>query len=313
MRFWYTVLFAASLAGSVGAVQAQEKKQSNEKPSTSSPGKVGASEKENGQDAESQPLFLRVDREGKQPRALQVAIAKYEIVSGPFQGAKVDLIGAVHVGTKQYYSDLNQRFRSYDSVLYELVADPEVNKPNQRTEGGFNPISGLQTGMKEALELSFQLDEVDYSPANFVHADMSPGEFGEDMKKRKDGFIGMFARMMGAGIAVQASKKGQQQQAEMMAAMVSKDPIRLRRVMAEQFESMEGQMAGLADKDGKSTLVTERNRKAFEVLQSELEGGKRKLAVFYGAAHLNDMHDRLLRDFQAKPISTEWVDAWPLR
>ncbi len=109
----------------------------------------------------------------------------------------MDLIGAVHVGTKQYYSDLNQRFRNYDSVLYELVADPEVNKPNQRAQGGFNPISGLQTGMKEALELSFQLDEVDYSPANFVHADMSPGEFGEDMKKRNDGFIGMFARMMG--------------------------------------------------------------------------------------------------------------------
>lgn len=306
MRFWYTVLFAASLAGSVGGVQAQEKKLGKV------PAGATASQKKV-ENSESKPLFLRVDREGKEPRALQVAIANYEIVSGPFQGAKVDLIGAVHVGTKQYYSDLNQRFRNYDSVLYELVADPEVNKPNQRAEGGFNPISGLQTGMKEALELSFQLDEIDYSPANFVHADMSPGEFGEDMKKRKDGFIGMFARMMGAGMAVQASKKGQQQQAEMMAAMVSKDPIRLRRVMADQFESMEGQMAGLADKDGKSTLVTERNRKAFEVLQSELEGGKRKLAVFYGAAHLNDMHDRLLKDFQAKPISTDWVDAWPLR
>lgn len=308
MRFWCKVLVAASLVGSVGAVQAQETKQRNGKKTSSAPAqevKVEATE--------TKPLFLRVDKEGTEPRALQVAIAKYEIVSGPFQGATVDLIGAVHVGTKQYYSDLNQRFRNYDSVLYELVADPEVNKPNQRAEGGFNPISGLQTGMKEALELSFQLDEVDYSPSNFVHADMSPGEFGEDMKKRKDGFLGMFARMMGAGLAVQASKKGQQQQADMMAAMISKDPIRLRRVMAEQFESMEGQMAGLADKNGKSTLLTERNRKAFEVLQSELENGKRKLSVFYGAAHLNDMHDRLLRDFQAKPVSTEWVDAWPLR
>ncbi|AMV33351.1 TraB family protein [Pirellula sp. SH-Sr6A] len=308
MRFWCKVLVAASLVGSVGGVQAQETKQQNGKkapPATVQEATADATE--------TKPLFLRIDKEGKEPRALQVAIAKYEIVSGPFQGATVDLIGAVHVGTKQYYSDLNQRFRNYDSVLYELVADPEVNKPNQRAEGGFNPISGLQTGMKEALELSFQLDEVDYSPSNFVHADMSPGEFGEDMKKRKDGFLGMFARMMGAGLAVQASKKGQQQQADMMAAMISKDPIRLRRVMAEQFESMEGQMAGLADKDGKSTLLTERNRKAFEVLQSELENGKRKLSVFYGAAHLNDMHDRLLRDFHAKPVSTEWVDAWPLR
>jgi hypothetical protein len=198
-------------------------------------------------------------------------------------------------------------------VLYELVADPEVNKPSQRAEGGFNPIGGLQKGMKGALELSFQLDEVDYNPKNFVHADMSPTEFGEDMKKRNDGFLGMFARMMGAGFATQSTKKGQEQQAEMLAAMLSKDPMKMRRAMAEQFETMEGQMAGLADKDGKSTLLTERNRKAFQVLESELKAGKKKIAIFYGAAHLPDMHERLMRDFQAKPTENNWIDAWPLR
>jgi hypothetical protein len=263
--------------------------------------------------APEKPVFLRIDREGKEPRALQVAIARYEILAGPNQGATVDLVGAVHVGTKQYYSDLNQRFRTYDAVLYELVADPEVNKPSQRAEGGFNPIGGLQKGMKGALELSFQLDEVDYNPKNFVHADMSPTEFGEDMKKRNDGFLGMFARMMGAGFATQSTKKGQEQQAEMLAAMLSKDPMKMRRAMAEQFETMEGQMAGLADKDGKSTLLTERNRKAFQVLESELKAGKKKIAIFYGAAHLPDMHERLMRDFQAKPTENNWIDAWPLR
>jgi len=96
------------------------------------------------------PVFLRIDREGKEPRALQVAIARYQIMAGPNQGAIVDLVGAVHIGTKQYYSDLNQRFRAYDAVLYELVADPEVNKPSQRAEGGFNPIGGLQKGMRTA-------------------------------------------------------------------------------------------------------------------------------------------------------------------
>ncbi len=61
-----------------------------------------------------------------------------------------------------------------------------------------------------------------------------------------------------------------------MAAMIANDPIKLRRVMAMQFEDMEGQMAGLADKSGKSTLLTERNRKAFEVLDRELKAGKSK-------------------------------------
>ncbi|MCU0712726.1 MAG: hypothetical protein MUC43_11745 [Pirellula sp.] len=271
--------------------------------------KAAAAKKKTGDDAK----FLRIDREGDEPRALQVAIARYEVQEGPHKGATIDLIGAVHVGTKQYYSELNNRFRTYDAVLYELVADPEVNNPSMRDESGLNPISGLQTGMKTALELAFQLDEVDYNPKNFVHADMSPAEFGEDMKKRNDGFLAMFARMMGAGTVQQAGKKGQQQQADMLAAMLTKDPIKLRRVMASQFEDMEGQMAGLADKSGKSTLLTERNRKAFEVLDRELKAGKKNVSVFYGAAHLNDMHERLIRDFQAKPVKTEWIDAWPLR
>ncbi len=80
------------------------------------------------------------------------------------KGATIDLIGAVHVGTKQYYSELNNRFRNYDAVLYELVADPEVNNPSMRDDSGMNPLSGLQVGMKTALGLAFQLDEVDYIP-----------------------------------------------------------------------------------------------------------------------------------------------------
>lgn len=167
--------------------------------------------------------------------------------------------------------------------------------------------------MKDVLKLSFQLDEVDYNAPNFVHADMSPGEFLEDMAERKDSFTSTFARMMGAGFAMQGSKKANKAQAKLMTALVTKDTILLRVAMAEQFDSMEVQMAGMADKDGKSTLLTQRNAKAFEVLKRELQAGKRKLGVFYGAGHLTDMHQRLLHDFDAKLTETEWLDAWDLK
>lgn len=258
--------------------------------------------------------FVRIDRDGEEPRAMQTAIARYEIQSGPFQGRHVDLVGAVHIGTKDYYHRLNKLFQSYDALLYELVADANANRPDLREEeGGFNPLAGLQKGMKDALNLDYQLVEIDYSPKNFVHADMSPSEFAADMKERKDGFVSMFARLVGAGLAEQANKRAQQQQSEMLAAMLTKDTMRMRRVIAEQFDRMEGQMAGFADKNGKSTILTERNRKAFEVLRSELEAGKKKLGIFYGAAHLKDMHERLIRDFDAKLIETQWLDAWPLQ
>ena len=258
--------------------------------------------------------FLRIKKSDKgEPQSLQVAVARYVFDDGDFKGAHVDLIGAVHVATKEYYQELNKRFKSYDAMLYELVADPSANKPDKRAErGGFNPLGALQTGMKDVLDLKFQLDEVDYRPANFVHADMSPDDFVDDMSRRGDSMIGMVARMWGAGLVAQNSKKGSAQQTEMLAAALSKDTFKLRRVMADQFESMDGQMAAMADKNGKSTLLTERNTKAFQVMERELKAGKKNLAIFYGAAHLLDMHQRLLRDYKASQTKIEWLDAWPL-
>ena len=265
-----------------------------------SPRTKSSTDSDAGKEKVEQPSFLRIKKSDKgNPESLQVAVARYSFDEGEFKGAYVDLIGAVHVGTKEYYQELNKRFKTYDAMLYELVADPSANKPDKRAErGGFNPLGALQTGMKDVLDLKFQLDEVDYSPANFVHADISGEDFVEDMKQRGDSFVGMFARMMGAGLAAQNSKKGSTQQAEMIAAALAKDTIKLRRVMAEQFESMESQMAGMADKNGKSTLLTERNTKAFQVMEKEIRAGKKKLAIFYGAGHLLDMHQRLLRDYK---------------
>lgn len=260
------------------------------------------------------PSFVRIHKSGKGgSESLQVAVARYVFEEGEFKGASVDLIGAVHVATKEYYRELNKRFKTYDAMLYELVADPSANKPDKRAQrGGFNPLGALQTGMKDVLDLKFQLDEVDYSPSNFVHADMSPDDFVDDMSRRGDSIIGMAARMWGAGLVAQNSKKGSAQQTEMLAAALSKDTFKLRRVMADQFESMDGQMAAMADKNGKSTLLTERNTKAFQVMEQELKAGKKNLAIFYGAAHLLDMHQRLLRDYKASQTKIEWLDAWPL-
>ncbi len=99
----------------------------------------------------------------------------YKADKGPYAGAEVDLIGAVHIADKSYYKTLNEMFRSYEALLYEMVTDPEMVK--QLKKGNVkdrSAISALQGGMKEALGLSFQLEEIDYDAKNFVHADMNP-------------------------------------------------------------------------------------------------------------------------------------------
>ncbi len=313
MKLYQVSKLVAAIFAVICAINLPSLVLGQEKPSDAkSAANSGDSKKTDDVDGQS---FLRIKKtENGDPESLQVAIARYTFDQGEFKGAYVDLIGAVHVGTKEYYQELNKRFKTYDAMLYELVADPSANKPDKRAKrGGFNPLGSLQTGMKDVLQLKFQLDEVDYNQANFVHADISGEDFLEDMKQRGDSFIGMFARMMGAGLVAQNSKKGTAQQTELFAAMLSKDPIKLRRVMADQFESMDSQMAGLAHKDGKSTLLTERNTKAFQVMEKEMKKGKKKLAIFYGAGHLLDMHQRLIRDYKTTQTNLEWLDAWPLK
>ena len=257
--------------------------------------------------------FMRVVEERGGPERLETAVASYRFTDGPLKGSTVDLIGAVHVGERSYYQELNKRFADYDAVLFELVADPEYRMPGRKDrEGVINPVSSLQVALKDSLELEFQLDEVDYEAKNFVHADMTPAEFMADMRKRKDSFASMFARVLGSAIAAQATHGNQD--AALMAAMLAPDrAMAMRRVMAAQFERAEVEMAGLQDASGRSTLVTERNNKALDVMRQRLEAGDRKVAIFYGAAHLPDMHEKLLERFNAEHTGTEWLTAWKLR
>ncbi|WDI42644.1 hypothetical protein [Bremerella sp. P1] len=253
------------------------------------------------------PEFVRVKKNASErPVALQTAIAHYQSDDG---GLKIDLVGAVHIGEDSYYQELNKRFKSYDAVMYELVA-PEGTRVPKGHKGTGSPVSGIQNGMKDMLELEFQLEKVDYSPENFVHADMSPEEFAKDMEERGDGLLHMFARAMGQGL-VQQSKGGNSDAAIMMAFFSKDRAMKLRRVFASQMSDMESSMKAIEGKNG-STIISQRNAKAFEVMGKSIKDGKKNIAVFYGAGHLEDMHDRLKKDFDMQLQSVEYLDAWKL-
>ena len=85
----------------------------------------------------------------------------------------------------------------------------------------------------------------------------------------------------------------------------------LKRVAAREFLSLEGLETALSQGDG-STLLTERNKKALQVLSHELDQGKQSIAIFYGAAHMPDMGQRLIQEFAMLPHKVTWVDAWDL-
>ena len=266
--------------------------------------------------------FLRLSRDAKgRPASLDTSIVHYRETEASARAAgrrtpvEVDLVGAVHLGGKGYYDTLDRLFEEYDAVLYELVApdNARIPKPGRKASGA---IGNAQHGMTKMLGLEFQLDQIDYSAENFVHADMSPKEFDAAMQKRGESWWTMFTRLMTEG--VERAERGKPTGPELgigdlWGLFFGKDrEVRLRRIMAEQFTDMEVLTAAFGGEEG-SSLITDRNGAALEVLSEQIANGKKRMAIFYGAAHMEDFDRRLREDFGMEPGEVEWVEAWDLR
>jgi len=262
-------------------------------------------------DDSDRTLFARVQHDqSDRPSALQVAIRRY-VPDDASRDFSIDLLGAVHVGDAGYYETLNRRFADYDVVLYEMIAAPgqPVSRSPDERQG---LLSGTQTAMKDALGLSYQLDEIDYTRANFVHADLSPEELSVSMTERGESLYVYFWRVFYASMDEYAS-----------------DPLGLRdwRIISNLFEhdaqaAMRTTLAyELAKPDrvnelfgGKSgsALIEDRNRRAVQVLRQQLDSGATHIGIFYGVGHMRDFDERLIRDFRMKRDDVEWLDAWNL-
>jgi len=258
--------------------------------------------------------ILRNDDDG--PVAMQTSIVTFRRAGGSGdrkQGVTVDLIGAVHVGDKGYYRQLNRAFTKYEAMLYELVAPEHANVP----EGGQSqhPVGQMQTGLKSVLQLAYQLEEIDYRKRNFVHADMSPEEFDRVMGEQNESWLTMMLKMTGAAMVTQRAS-GKSSDADLLFAIIASPKeraLRLKRVMSTQFGDLEGIMGVLEGEKG-STIIGMRNKKALDVLERELAKGKKRIGIFYGAGHFPDMEERMLKRFEMKPDpkSIKWLTAWDM-
>lgn len=261
-------------------------------------------------------LKLVKDSAGK-PAALQTSITRYE---SKRDGVLVDLVGAVHIGERKYYKQLNKQLSQYDVVLYELVAPKGTRIPagGRKSGGGGNPLSWMQGSMQTMLGLESQLELVDYQARNFVHADLSPTELSEKMAERGDNMLSValsaFSDMMEQQkLAAKNSNTNTASQmglSEMMELM--NNPLELKRMMASQFTAGGAMEMGLGKKLNQ-LIVVDRNKAAMKELKKQLQAGKKKIAIFYGAAHMPDFEKRLVDDFDLEKTKHVWVNAWDLK
>jgi hypothetical protein len=253
--------------------------------------------------------FIRIQRDSNgEPVALQTAITKYV----GEKDVEVDLVSAIHIGDRSYYQRLNEEFAKYDVVLYELVA-PEGTRPSRGGERSDNPLAMLQQVMKLVLRLEHQLEAVDYSKTNFVHADLSLEGMRKAMKDRGEDEMTVMITVIKEILEKMNRDAGKpsSQAVDIDPLELLLNPNKLKRIFAEQLVQAGGDVG--FGKAFNQLVVIDRNKACLEVLKQQLKVGKKKIAIFYGGAHLPDLDKRLRDDFGMKRTTSEWVKAWSLK
>jgi hypothetical protein len=257
--------------------------------------------------------------------------------------ASVELVGAVHIADKKYYEALNQRFESYEALLFEGIggdkpaaapaaaaeveeapaeepAEPEIAEEAPAEEAPVEEIPAAKVPAKKEkldglhgayesgakwLGLAYQMKVIDYRKANFVHADLSMAEFTALQKERGETLLGFVLK---SGLKKTDKPVKEPSSLKMLVSLVRGDKDGLKRELVHTLGAGDDQVAALA---GDNVIIGDRNAKCLEVLDREVLAGKKKLGIFYGAAHFPDMEKRLVEGGWTK-TGEEWMTAWEI-
>lgn len=253
------------------------------------------------------------------------------------EGQEVALIGAVHVADPAYYARLNQLFRQYDLLLFEMIGGEGLQRQEElrRKLDRSKPLGGLTLEearewnrmmawrkkhsrdemsfllkllgkayqeLSEKLDLQTQHDGIDYSPAHFIHADMTVREFREAQARKGESF----AKLMIKSVLSSAAEKPARyrpNELKMLTDLVSGNTVGLKNEVMRSVAS--SSLEELED----TVILEGRNARCLEILDQWREKGHRRIGIFYGAAHLPGLHHELLkRGYHLK--NAQWLSAW---
>jgi len=247
--------------------------------------------------------FIRVT-ETDQLAKLQTAVFGYEK-----DGVRVDLIGAIHLADERYYEFLNKHFETYEVILFEMVGGENLGggkKPavlqGAEKEDKLAGLRVIYETMEKALGLTGQGALIDYFAENFVHADLTMAEF-EALQEEKGESLLSF--MIQAGIAAKKPSR-EPNSLNLMRGMLSGRPDLVKLELMHTMAEGDKQIDSLA---GENVIISDRNAKCLEVLETQVAAGRKHIGVFYGAAHFPDMERQLLGKGY-KQVSRKWLTAW---
>ena len=292
--------------------------------------------------------YLRATDDKDGGRILQVA--SRTLVSPKEDGPRVTLLGVSHLGDSAYYEKIQKRLDAADLVLFEGVGFGDEGSPKKKEEAESNAVSELQLSLARSMGLVFQMEAIRYDRPHFRNSDISPEALltrlqGGPLKfpgKGKDDSGGKGDSRGKGGLAEKDGnpgkvEKGNFQSREFMKALsgnsfvfnflgkalnfFGKDPkfrAMMKLAIVEMLGAIEGDVTRLAKASGPGmekfmrVLLEDRNAIVFRDLRKVLKGKNPpdSIVVFYGAAHMPDLENRLVKKLGFQPDEDEWLAAF---
>ena len=246
---------------------------------------------------------------------LQTAIVSYHNSSG----VVLDLVAAVHLGEVEYYSALNDYFSNQDAVLYELIAHEDDRPTPDEIGENASAVSYVQRALGNFLNVSFQLEQIDYSPSNFRHADLNPDELQQIMLEKNENFFSLFFSLAVAQLASEqaALQTGAVPSSfnmiSIMNALLAEDQnLAFKYLFAEELGRTDGVIVG-PELENQLTILGDRNKAALAELEKTLDDPTiQKISIFYGAAHMPGIERELNQSFGFEKTQQRWLSAWKM-
>ncbi|PCI75389.1 MAG: hypothetical protein COB20_13065 [SAR86 cluster bacterium] len=262
--------------------------------------------------AQEEPEYVRfVPGNSEWEGELQTAIVSFENEAG----VQLNLVAAVHLGEQEYYAELNDYFTTQDVVLYELVAEPDQVPVRGGSESSTSLIGFIQQAMAGFLNLGFQLDEIDYTQSNFLHADLTPSQLDELMASKKENFFTMFLNLAMAQIAEQNASPNEPLSSFTLLSLINamnseNQNAALKFLFAQELGRSGGVIVG-EELEQQLTLLGDRNKAALRVLGDALQNPDyRRISIFYGAAHMPGIEREISATTGFARTGLRWQSAW---
>jgi hypothetical protein len=270
--------------------------------------------------------YTRLAQIGADTFAMEIAVRTFTPTTG--KGATITLISAVHIGSKAYYTRLQELLDAQTLVFVEGIAgDPPATQ--EEDSGG----SDLYDRLAEASGLVSQAEAIEYDREHFKNADLSLGAMREILQAEIDGggkggaaakealsllneTAGMLKGKGGFATLVMSAFAGMMQSNPQLRTLFLYKVSMAELTMTEHDNA--SAFSSLTSTPGlrrlERLLLIDRNAAVMNALKKELAraNAPSDIGVFYGAAHMRDMEKTLVRQMGYKLVKTEWLTAYTI-